>query len=78
VESHERAQRSREALFGPIVAPQITFNEPSSYLSDSFSRQLGEDEASGRVAQVRMHARYHEVAVLADFLLALGAVRSHY
>jgi hypothetical protein len=43
------------------------------------SRQLGEDGASGRVAQVRMHARYHEVAVLADFLFALGAImRSHY
>ena len=54
---------------------------PSSvqWVSEKTSfRQLGEDEASGIVAQVRMHARYQEVAVLADFLFALGAVRSHY
>ena len=36
-------------------------------------------EASGRVAQVGMHAHYHKVSVLADVLLALGAiVRSRY
>jgi hypothetical protein len=36
------------------------------------------DEASGRVAQVRTHAHYHKVAVLADVLLALGAMRNRY
>jgi hypothetical protein len=36
------------------------------------------DEASGRLAQVRMHAPYQQVTVLADFLLALGALRSRY
>jgi hypothetical protein len=37
------------------------------------------DEASGRgVAQVRMHAHYQEVAVLANVLLALEALRSRY
>ena len=50
-----------------------------------FSRRLllsisVNDEASGRgVAQVRTHAHYHKVSVLADVLLALGAiVRSRY
>jgi hypothetical protein len=36
------------------------------------------DEASGRVAQVRTHAPYHKVAVLADVILALGAMRNRY
>jgi hypothetical protein len=36
------------------------------------------DEALGRGAQVRMHAHYHKVAVLANVLLALGAMRSRY
>ena len=48
-----------------------------------FSRRLllgssVNDEASGRVAQVRTHAHYHKVSVLADVLLALGAMRNRY
>jgi hypothetical protein len=37
-----------------------------------------DDEASGTVAQVGTHAHYQQVAVLANVLLALGAMRSGY
>jgi hypothetical protein len=42
------------------------------------SRQLVNKGASGGVAECRMHARYQEVSVLTDLLLALGAKRSRY
>jgi hypothetical protein len=40
VESHERAERDQQALFGHLTLPETTFNEPSSYFPNSLSRQL--------------------------------------
>jgi hypothetical protein len=40
VESHERAERDQQALFGHLTLPESTFNEPSSYFPDSLSRQF--------------------------------------
>jgi hypothetical protein len=35
VESHERADRDQQALFGHLTLPETPFNEPSSYFPDS-------------------------------------------
>src|SRR5918995_1160066 len=38
LKSHERADRDQQALLNYLVLPEITFNEPSCYFPDSFSR----------------------------------------
>jgi hypothetical protein len=35
VESHERADRDQQALFGHLTLPETPSNEPSSYFPDS-------------------------------------------
>ncbi len=57
-----------EVLIGPFIQDPAHVFPRSQPLGSLVNKG-----ASGGVAEVRMHARYQEVAVLTDLLLALGA-----
>ena len=76
--SHGPAKRARSALMVASGPAKIRDPDPYSYTPNSFSRQLVNKGASGGVAEFGMHARYQEVAVPTDLVLALGAKRSRY
>ncbi|CAA9323171.1 MAG: hypothetical protein AVDCRST_MAG93-5848 [uncultured Chloroflexia bacterium] len=42
LEFHERADWDQRALFGRLVSPENTFDEPYRYFPDSLSRKAGE------------------------------------
>jgi hypothetical protein len=75
-EGDETSRKSSDSLLGnpKMEAPGATLDP---FQTVSLGRWVHKGASAG-VAEFRMHARYQEVAVPTDLLLALGAKRSRY